>query len=322
MILLAFCRNVFYDQYMRKGNGQSRFLILSFLFCFGALSVRAGDPAKAGATVSVVPSEYGEVIYQFSPESDSQLFIIGMGHRDALTCLNNDSTAKAQVDAFKIGEWLICSRGLELLFPEGYFYGNSRDQKKSSGRPVNELKRFPAGSTDAKALERVLSDNKTRVNAEMLLRKHYGVMLRQVEDRALYSAVVKGISKLALRGRDSCEPILLIPELDYLQGRRTAEMLQRMPGIVNEEYQRGNISERKALFTIGMSHLHNIIRFLREQRIRIEPPLFGSEKRQEYTGELNLLKEKFGVTVILPRTLANDRELLKMTHLNHLVPPS
>ena len=305
---------------MRKGNGQSRLLILSLLFCFGALSVQARGPAKAGATVSVVPPEYGEVIYQFSPESASQLFIIGMSHRDALTCLNGDSTTKAQVDAFKIGEWLICSRGLELLFPEGYFYRNSMDQK-SSGRPVNELKRPPAGSTDAKTLERIFADTKTRVNAEMLLHKHYGVMLRQVEDSALYNAVAKGISKLALSGRDSCEPILLIPELDYLQGRRTAEMLQRMPGIVNEEYQRGNISERKALFTIGMSHLHNIIRFLGEQRIRIEPPLFGSEKREEYKAELNLLKEKFGVTVILPRTLANDRGLLKMTHLNHLVPP-
>jgi len=44
-----------------------------------------------------------------------------------------------------------------------------------------------------------------------------------------------------------------------------------------------------------MVHLHEIITFLNEKRIKIHPPLWASNGSGDYTAELNLQKENFGV---------------------------
>jgi hypothetical protein len=93
-----------------------KFLYLLLLsFSFFLIS-----PLHAG-TILNIPVEYGEVIYRFNEKSPNQVFIIGISHRDALTCLNGDNTSKVQAQIYRIGDWLIHSQGLELLLPEGFF---------------------------------------------------------------------------------------------------------------------------------------------------------------------------------------------------------
>ncbi len=96
-------------------------------------------------------------------------------------------------------------------------------------------------------------------------------------------------------------------------------MLQKIPQIVNDEFRQGNIKSKKAIFTIGMVHLHEIITYLNEKRIKIHAPLWASNGNGDYTAELNLQKENFGVSVIIPRTLANDQKTLEITKLNEIV---
>jgi hypothetical protein len=264
-----------------------------------------------------IPVEYGEVIYQFNEKSPKQIFIIGISHRDSLTCLNGNNTSRVQAEVYKIGDWLIHNQGLELLLPEGFFKSISTKIEKKN---INPQKRGnTCASLDMKILEEKLSDDKTYVNAEMLLKENHPLRLRQVEDKGLYDAVRNNLLKLGSCGNDLGHYSLLKSELDYLQERRTAVMLQKIPEMVEEEFGQGNIKCRKAIFTIGMSHLNKIIRYLNENRIKIYAPLFVSKGNEDYIAQLNLQKGNFGASVIIPKTLATDQKILEINKLDKII---
>lgn len=269
-----------------------------------------------GETNLKIPAEYGEVIYQCNEKSPNQLFIIGMSHRDSLTRANGQNTSRVQAEVYQIGDWLIHNRQLELLLPEGFFKDKkAKTEKKNVIAAEGKNKCF--GSSDIKVLEEKLSDSTTYVNAEMLLKEDHILELQQVEDKGLYDAVSHAIFRLATCDSDNYS--VARSELDYLQEKRTAAMLQKIPEIVEDEFGQGNIKSRKAIFTIGMSHLHKIITYLNENRITIYAPLLGSDGNKDYIAELNLQKENFGLSVILPRTLADDQKTLEMNRLDRIV---
>jgi hypothetical protein len=264
-----------------------------------------------------IPVEYGEIIYRFNEKSPNQIFIIGISHRDALTCLNGDNTSRVQAEAYKIGDWLIHNQGLELLLPEGFFKSTStKIGKKNIDSPERGSS---CALLDMEILEERLSDNKIYVNAEMLLKENHSLRLQQIEDKGLYEDVRNNLLRLASSRDDLGNYSLLKSELEYLQEKRTAAMLQKIPKIVNEEFRQGNINSRKAIFTIGMFHLHKIITYLKENRIKIYTPLLASNGNEGTMAELNLQKENFGVSVIIPRTLADDPKTLEINELNEIV---
>ena len=174
---------------------------------------------------------------------------------------------------------------------------------------------------DIKVLEEKLSDTTSFINAEMLLMKNYHLRTQQVEDPKWYEAVASFIRKLAA-SRNSNDYYRVKSELDYLQERRTAAMLQEIPGIIDAEYQQGSIKGKKAFFTIGMSHLYKIIKYLDEHKIRIYSPLADLNQNEDYVAALNLLRENFGVTIIIPRTLADDQRTLEINQLTGTVEKS
>jgi len=107
--------------------------------------------------------------------------------------------------------------------------------------------------------------------------------------------------------------------LKNLLEKRTAALLQRIPGMVEDEFQQGNIKAKKAIFTIGMAHIPKIIEYLNKGRIEIHSPLSISNRSQDDTAELNLRKANFNVYVIIPRTLADDPKVLEMNGLDKIV---
>jgi len=297
-------------------------LVLSFIII---LPISRGNGVPGSSAVSpitdssTVLSRYGEVIYQHNEKSPRELFIIGMAHRDSLTRQNGSQTSRAQAETYKIGDWLIHNRGLELLLPEGYFAGKGREIENKDLTAALEKKADCPVPVDLGTLEEILSDNRTFVNAEMLLRdNHPSLKIRQVEDQGLYETARRRIAELIAQ-ENSCDLLLLRSELDYLQERRTAAILQRIPEIVNDEFRRGNIRDRKALLTVGMSHIQGIIKYIDENRISIYAPLSNSNHHEDYVSKLNLLNEDFGISVILPRTLADDQKILKLTKLEKVI---
>ena len=288
------------------------FLLLSVsLFLFNI------TPSSAETKLKIL-AEYGELIYQSNPGSPYQLFIIGMSHRDSLTRLNGSNTSRVQAEVYKVGDWLVRNQGLELLLPEGFFKEKTARIEKRDLKFVSGIRSKCPEPLDIRVLEEQLANDKVFVNAEMLLKEHHQLRLQQVEDKALYQDVTKGILRLVNAGKnnDGCDYSLLKSELDYLQDRRTAAMLQRVPEVIDSELREGKIKGRKAIFTIGMSHLCTIINTLNANKIIVQSPLGSPGKGEKYVADLNLSKENFGVSVIIPRTLANDQKVLEMSKLD------
>jgi hypothetical protein len=143
--------------------------------------------------------------------------------------------------------------------------------------------------------------------------------MKQVEDKNFYRAVGSCIQRLVNSGNNACDYLRVKSELDYLQERRTAAMLQRIPEIVDAEFQRGNIRAKKAIFTIGLSHLPSIIKYMDENLIRIYSPLLSPNKNEDYVALPNLRKENFGVSILIPKTLAGDQKILRANKLDKIV---
>ena len=271
-----------------------------------------------GQSISDLPALYGEVIYRYNEKSPLRLFVIGIGHRDAVTRKNGSMTSKVQAEVYMIGDWLIDREGVQLLLPEGFF-SEGPVRAKETGIAPSGTKTLCGEPADMEALEAKLADESAFVNAEMLLQAQHPVGLRQVEDSSLYRAAQDCLLGLTQGTRGIQERYLLTSRLSYLQERRTAAILQRVPEVIQEEFLQGDIKNRKAVLTIGASHLPSMIRYLNEKRITIHAPLFTSDQNGDYASDLNLIKEKFSVIVILPKTLAQDRKILEANRLGNIV---
>jgi hypothetical protein len=297
-------------------NSLSKKFLLTFIIF---LLFSANNTPSFAENNLKIPGDYGEVIYQSSEKSSNQLFIIGISHRDFFTLRNGSNTSKVQAEVYRIGDWFIHNQGVELLLPEGFFKNGAA--KGEEGNPKTGSKKGSScvDLSDTKVLEERLSDDNTYVNAEMLLKESHQLRTEQVEDKELYDAVSKCIVKLVNCNANSSDSFLLKSEADYLQERRTAAMLQKIPEIVDKEFQQGNIRSRKAILTTGLSHVSKIIEYLNSKRIAIYSPLSISKKGEDYIADLNLMKKNFAVYIIIPRTLANDKKVLEINGLDKMM---
>jgi hypothetical protein len=82
---------------------------------------------------------------------------------------------------------------------------------------------------------------------------------------------------------------------------------------VEREFQAGSIQSKNAIFIIGMAHIAEIIQFLEAESIVLTPA--REELVRSAPCELELLRENYGVTVILPHSLAEDQEIMRLTKL-------
>lgn len=257
-----------------------------------------------------VPSEYGRVIFRHDAGTGNHLYIIGISHRDTLTRAAGLKTTQVQSEVYRIGQWLIENESVDLLLPEGFFTssGNSYEARRlENGTPRSVKTVFQNGELLKEKL-----DSSIYINAEKLLMQSHDVVAQQVEDDGLYKDVVNKI-RLLEKNSNTLDYMYAARELDYLQERRTAAMLQKVPELIENQVRDGNINQRNAILTIGVSHLAQIIDSLRQNKFIVRSPAFSP--LQDYVSEVNLMKAGFSVTIILPRTIAEDGDLLKLTKL-------
>lgn len=273
-----------------------------------AQSAPASPDPHAG--FSGMPLEYGKVIYRINENSPKQLYIIGISHRNAETGKNGNTTIRTQADIFRIGEWLNRNRELQLLLPEGYFTAGETCPPTLPGPSPGQL--------DNRLLQQKLADESRFVNAEMLLRENCQMHVSQVEDRGIYDAVYSSL--LSLQANDAAQsPNERLARLQYLQELRTAVLLQKIPSIIEGEHNNGQIHNQSAMFTIGLNHIQDIVRYFQNNAIRLDTPAAARMQAVHVDSELNLLKMGYGVTIILPRTLADDQRLLQLTNLDRIL---
>ncbi len=268
------------------------------------------DAALSPAAQTAFPEQLGTIVYQTEPEASSRIYIIANGHRSAISGANSTDTVQAQIETFRIGEWLIKQNRIELLLPEGFF--------GERGRPrAIDPDKIPL---DNQTLRETLADTSHFINAELLLHEQYGIGLGQVENRQLYRDIRDRLrSRLKAGGEFSFS---LNSELAHLQKLRTAYLLQAAPAVTAATYQQGRITAPNAMMTIGLSHLKDIISFLETGKIDFGQQTEGSASPLQDTG-LKRIKEQVGITIVVPRALmANDFTLVTASALaNHQPSP-
>jgi len=277
-------------------------VLVGFFLTSGIALAGSGIMDELSGGNTPIPSELGEIVYQKNPDSPFQVYIIGNSHRSSSTGDNGVNTVPSQVQTYRIGEWLIRQRQVELLLPEGFFGRKGKTENLDASVRL-----------DGAALEQTLSDTSKFINADLLLHRNYGIGLQQVEDRELYRDVRDYLQSGLNGGAPPLADFGL--ELEYLQERRSAAILQRIPSVIDDEYRQGHIAQPRAILTIGMAHLDEIIKFLREGRIDIPAPQIGASGFQDYNEPLALLDKEVGVTVIVPRSIFEDQDTMIMAKL-------
>jgi hypothetical protein len=172
----------------------------------------------------------------------------------------------------------------------------------------------PLDRLDTGQLRELLSDTGTFVNADMLLRSRYPFCTAQVEDEALYQDVTGVLREL--KGSRSNPTRERLDLLNFYQDKRTAVLLRNIPTAVESAFERGSIRNKKAIFTIGLAHVPATLRFLEEDA---DLSSFLGDSDPQGPHPLIGLQQDFGVTIILPRTLAEDAEVLRLTRLHEMV---
>lgn len=296
-------------------------VICTLLVLFTSVLPASGSSAESPehshdpAVYLDMPAEYGDTIFRINPHSPKQLYIIGISHRDPNSGANNNNTVQTQMEIFRIGEWLKEKRGLDLLLPEGYFTAKKTilSPAASAIHDANQLLPVP----DNTYLQENLAADSPGVNAEQLLMRHYNLHASQVEDRKIYNAVRNSLGKLKTTSDRSDEITGNIAELIYLQEVRTAQLLQNIPAVIEHEFLRGAVNNHSALFTIGLNHIKDIFRYIENEKIYIESP--NGVQSDSLVSNLNLLQKGYGISIIIPRTLADDQKLLKMTNIDRIL---
>jgi hypothetical protein len=280
------------------------FLLFFHVFALTGAHAKFNDLPEHEPTASTpsLPPAYGTVIYRYNENSPKKLYIVGISHRDSCSRLNGGDTAKTQAEVYRIGEWLNQNGKLDLLLPEGFFSASK------AGEEFHLVQQGPP--LDGNILEKKLADDSHFVNAEMLLIEQFQMRASQVEDRRLYEAVLNRMVELENNAGDPAAILSLKAEIVYLQERRTAAILQKIPAVIESSCHNGNIKGENTLFTIGLNHIPTIISYLNKSKIHIQSPPFSSDVKHDYVDDLNLLKEGFGIIIIIPNTLLQDREVL------------
>lgn len=294
-------------------------LISCFLF-FSIFNSASASPEIAHSTKDYLdmPLEYGEVIYRINAQSPKQLYIIGISHKDPDSGENDSTTVQTQMEIFRIGEWLKKERHLNLLLPEGYFSDKNKDSalKASISQPMSA---FHPVYPDNLLIQKKLAAHKPFMNAEMLLMEYHSFHASQVEDRNTYDAVRSSLGKLKKSASKLSKSTGNMAELLYLQEVRTAQLLQNIPNVIEDEFLNGAIGNRTALFTIGLNHIKDIFRYIKNDEIHIASPIGSNIQPDVLSSKLNLLKTGYGVTIIIPRTLADNHKLLEMTRIDRII---
>ncbi|MHB8764042.1 MAG: hypothetical protein ACYDA8_06860 [Deferrisomatales bacterium] len=137
-----------------------------------------------------------------------------------------------------------------------------------------------------------------------------------MEDENLYLQALELVSSRPGRPSDA----EWLADLEQVQKRRSAVMLQNVAPVVQEEYRERRIRNRRVILTVGLAHLEEILRSLSEERTKVAPLTGPPARGPGFESELEWLDDDFGVTVIIPQSLWEDRVALRVARLDHLAP--
>jgi hypothetical protein len=289
------------------------FLFISLNLIVSNAFAGAGDAPghHTGITVLSLPSHYGKVVYISHEKSPNTLYIVGISHRGSHSRRNGRDTAKTQTEVYRIGEWLNRNLNLDLLLPEGFFNSGGASTPIHSTSSLQPM--------DDAALERTLADNSHFLNAEMLLMQRFHMPAGQVENRKLYNEILSRIIRMESHPDNIGSYLSLEMQIDRLQEKRTAVLLNNIPTVIESEFKKGAIKYKNAMFTIGLNHIKAILHYLKETQKTPETSASSPSRKNPILTNLGLKYSGFNVVVIIPHTLITDRQILRRMELIGLI---
>lgn len=283
---------------------------LSLLAVVAVAGSAAGmSPSGETGSEKDFPSHRGRVVFERPGTADRHIYIIGESHRSAQTGGNGPDTVAAQADVYRLSQWLIETHDVGLFLPEGFFEAGPRTPQSTREGTVPDRHWL-----DDVTLARRLSDTSVFRSAGTLLRESCSVRFRQVEDENLYLQALDLVSSRTGRQFDA----EWLADLEQVQNRRSAVMLQNVAPVVQEEYRERRIRNQRVILTVGLAHLEEILRLLSRERMEVAPLTCPPARCPGFESELAWLDDDFGVTVIIPQSLWENRVALRVARLDHL----
>lgn len=269
-----------------------------------------GHAVESGS--SIFPDTLAKVIYQEKAGSRQQIYIVAQSHRSALSGEIGKDTLQVQAEIYRIGEWLVKNRGLGVLLPEGYFQNRATGASSFGSSQARSDRQ--SDLSDGVLLKRLAAPDRF-VNACLLLHDDFDIALQQIEDKGLHANVCFLLRELnePASGEDRSA---LAAAFEYQQKKRSALLLRNIPEALAK--QAGDREPRPAnvLLTVGLSHVQKMIDYLKKGRAVIDPATAAADEFTRYSCDLAPLINNYGIIVLLPPTLAKNKDLCQLVTFN------
>ena len=288
----------------------------------GAATLASGCIPFLRTTIADRIDGLGHVLTSTDPSLPHQLYVIGMAHRHPLTgVFSHEEGPQVHVEIYKILERLLRDEKVHLVLPEGHYvsvdyhqmYATKIAQMETSLRRHPELhQQIKAGNAEklrgAFAVARPNVDERDQLYAWDFLRlNHPGVDVQGAESddehRLSMNFIQAGMDGRIDLPYEEARRILG----ENIGERRSAYMLgHAMSDVSVREKEMGRIPNRNAVIIIGNRHLDEIVHFVEQEHVLIEPEeVILDGERFELPGidkKVNISALGYGVTVIQPRS--------------------
>jgi len=282
----------------------------------------------------------GGVILSRYPERQNHIYIVGQLHErpqhgvDSLSVLpaEIEELDRAQFQLFRISRSIIDNCRVNLVLEEGVYRNEDREEHY---REVRDLDAKLANKYGIESPNLIGNDDQLKKmiglthDALLLLVTTYSsLIVKGAEDEILSKAsdVAVGLLQHIKNTFDSIpeETITyVVPRLFRLSSqinrKRSAKLLQNIPDIIEQEYNKGRIATKSALVHYGDAHLHELREFLEDGKIEIpgengpfyelcqllgfRPFFYDSSSMR---AQLDLYKRGFGVSLIKLNSIGEE----------------
>jgi len=218
--------------------------------------------------------QYGSIIFQYNGATPQTCYVIGQAHRNLFFKDADESMVpRTQLEILRIIERIYSSEGAQLVLREGMGNGVEWDQMYEQIASGIKKTADSIRYDDARTIQ--VFNKIEDMDAIMLAGATTPITVRSAEDATLLAISNRLCKTWATMPREQRAQELNLHESKNAQAfiavseYRSARILQNMPSIADEAYSSGQIRNKSAIIVIGLAHLDEMIRFVRNGQIQL-----------------------------------------------------
>ncbi len=242
-------------------------------------------------------SKYGTIIYSHNESVPNRLYVISQIHDIEIngTITFSSEVPRVQAEIYRLASHIIESGEVNLLLPEGRYLQKDYTEENAKLRgPEFAWLKVPNTATD-KGLERnlkILLEHDIHSD-KLLIISHPNLDAQGAEDQEV-GELLPEITQMAEKG------VLSERLFRHLIAYKSGYFLHVTPKVIEREFNKGRISSRNAIVTMGHGHMGEVIDYLKRGQIDLPPLTMGDRTYPGLRVRLNLGELGYGVTIIKP----------------------